>query len=174
MHALLLCLATAAVGVEVGWQELPEGGMEYIIQLDPQTLESLAAGQAFRSDIHPEAHPEAGEIRSYRILVGKQPLPREIPPEPRESFSTAPQTLPSGSAGKRIAERLAVHVESEKPVVTNEPPPPKTSSAPTDQPAKPWWPLTFTLLGLFASIGLNLFLGWIAWDSRQRFLANAA
>jgi hypothetical protein len=42
-----------------------------------------------------------------------------------------------------------------------------TQSSP-EQPAKPWLPLTFTLFGLFASLGANVFLGWIAWDSRQR------
>jgi hypothetical protein len=42
------------------------------------------------------------------------------------------------------------------------------------QPAKPWLPLTLTLLGLFASLGGNVFLGWVAWDSYNRSRANAA
>lgn len=170
MHTLLLCLATVTVGIEVGWQEMPEGGMEYIIQLDPQTLESLTAGQAIQSDIH----PKAGEIRSYRILVGKQPLPRETPPEPEESSSAAPKTLPSGSAGKPFPGQTMAYEKPDQSVQQGQrssKTPPKSQP---DQPAKPWLPLTFTLLGLFASIGLNMFLGWIAWDSRQRFLANLA
>lgn len=35
---------------------------------------------------------------------------------------------------------------------------------------KPWWPLMLTLLGLFASGGFNVYLGWIAWDLYTRHL----
>ena len=33
---------------------------------------------------------------------------------------------------------------------------------------KPWWPLILTVLGLFGSIGFNIYLGWIAWDLYSR------
>ncbi|HTU24428.1 MAG TPA: hypothetical protein VMF30_03450 [Pirellulales bacterium] len=33
---------------------------------------------------------------------------------------------------------------------------------------KPWLPLTVALLTLFASLGGNVFLGWVAWDSYTR------
>jgi hypothetical protein len=38
----------------------------------------------------------------------------------------------------------------------------------TDQ-QKPWLPFTLTLCALFASLGGNLYLGWITWDIRNRF-----
>ena len=78
MYTLAIWVATAVVGIDVGWQRLPEGGMQYIIQLDPHTLESLRGGEAIESDIP----PSAGEVRSYRIIVGKERLPRETPPAP--------------------------------------------------------------------------------------------
>jgi hypothetical protein len=34
---------------------------------------------------------------------------------------------------------------------------------------RPWWPLLMTVLGLFGSIGFNLYLGWIAWDLYTRY-----
>jgi hypothetical protein len=123
MNALLVFVAATTLGFQVGWQRLPEGGMEYTIQLDPATLDALRDHQ----ELHSAIPSEAGEIRSYRIVMGTGTPPREAP-------------LP-------------------KPV-----PPPAAPVA----PAKPWLPLWLTLLGLFASLGANVFLGWIAWDFRRR------
>jgi len=38
---------------------------------------------------------------------------------------------------------------------------------------KPWWPLTLAMLALFASMGGNLYLGWIAVDTYRRYLEMA-
>ena len=38
---------------------------------------------------------------------------------------------------------------------------------------KPWWPLTLAMLALFASMGGNLYLGWIAVDVYRRYLEMA-
>ena len=132
MHTLLICLAAATIGFDVGWQRLPEGGTQYIIQLDPQTLESLKAGQPIQSDIP----PTAGEIRSYCIKTGNDRLPRDTPPPKKE-----------------------------------EPKPPPVET--TSEPQKPWLPLTLTMIGLFASIGVNVFLGWIAFDCQRRYACKS-
>ncbi len=50
MYTLALWVATAAVGIDVGWQRLPEGGMQYIIQLDPHTLEHTIEACRRRGD----------------------------------------------------------------------------------------------------------------------------
>lgn len=71
MNGLLL-LAAAMVGVDVGWQPLAGGGFEYIIQIEPDALEALAAGHDILSEI-PE---ELRGVRRYRITVGTDPLPR--------------------------------------------------------------------------------------------------
>ncbi len=34
---------------------------------------------------------------------------------------------------------------------------------------RPWGPLTFALLLLFASLGGNFYLSWLAWDFYIRF-----
>ena len=173
MHALLLCLATAAVGINAGWHRTPDGGMEYIIQLDPQNLESLGDGRALQSDVH----PEAGVVHSFQIIVGKQPLPRETPPNQPDlqkppPTPPTPERLPTGTAGKSIPGRTVSHEESDKAATEPSPSEPSSEALPPE-PAKPWLPLTFTLLALFASFGLNLFLGWIAWDSRKRVRADS-
>lgn len=46
-----------------------------------------------------------------------------------------------------------------------------TSDRYPEDAAKPWLPLTFTAMLLFASIGLNFYLGWIAQGIYQRYRA---
>jgi hypothetical protein len=39
---------------------------------------------------------------------------------------------------------------------------------------KAWWPLTLAMLALFASMGGNLYMGWIAVDVYRRYLDAAS
>jgi hypothetical protein len=122
MSSLLVYVAAATLGFQVGWERLPDGGMEYVIQLDPATLAALRDGQPLHSAIP----TDAGEIRAYRIVLGN-----------------------GTSTPKREA------------------PPPKPAP-PVAEPAKPSAPWTLTILGLFASLGANAFLGWITWGLHRR------
>jgi hypothetical protein len=156
MNTLCFCIATALLGIDVGWQRMPEGGMEYIIQLDAQTMESLRMGRAVQSDIP----PAAGPVRSYRIIVGSKPLPHEAPPIAHEALSPDPNV-------KKLSEHTAIYSEPKPtPQTPNIVPAIETS---LKEPTKPWLPLIYTLLGLFASLGANAFLGWIAWDYRRQW-----
>jgi len=86
-----MVLMAAAMAVDAGWQPLADGGMEYIIQIEPHALESFQAGR----EIVCEVPPNLGEIRSYRLRVGTAPLPRVEPPAPAESESPLPSELPA-------------------------------------------------------------------------------
>jgi hypothetical protein len=88
MFAHVLCFCAAVVGIDVGWQPLQEGGAEYIIQLDPQSIEALKAGEPIQSDIP----PGAGEVRSFRFYLGAE-KPQRISP-PAKSI----QSPPAGAA----------------------------------------------------------------------------
>jgi len=81
MNAAVIILATAVVGVDTGWTTLADGGLEYVIQIEPQLLESLRNGEDIASDI---PAPFRG-ARRYRITVGKGPLPGQdrLPPRPK-------------------------------------------------------------------------------------------
>jgi hypothetical protein len=70
---MALLLAASAMGVDYGWRPHEEGGVEYIIQIEPEVFASLQAG----GDIVSEIHPEAGDVRRFRIRVGRGTLPRE-------------------------------------------------------------------------------------------------
>lgn len=80
MGASVFLMAVALVGVDVGWQRLPDGGLEYIIQVEPQMLQSLRPGEDIARSFVPK-HLQG--VRAYRITVGTGPVPRdEIPAEP--------------------------------------------------------------------------------------------
>lgn len=92
MMEIVVCCAVAAVGVDFGWQPVAGGGVEYIIQLEPQMLERLKAGE----DIFSDLPPRSGNIRGYRITVGTavlphhgEPLPAAATPEPQRTATVS-------------------------------------------------------------------------------------
>ena len=152
MHTFMLCVATTVLGIEVGWQRLPEGGMQYIIQLEPQTLDALRAGETIESDIP----PAAGEIRSYRLIVGKKSLPRETPllppatpklPEPKAADRPPPAPRTHALTPDPGSRSLPAVYNAEPPRAAAAQPQPKPpAETPAATPAAPWLPLTFTPL----------------------------
>lgn len=78
MSAIIVCLSAAVLGVDYGWQPVAGGGIEYIIQIEPELLDSLKNGHDLFSDL-PAA---ARNIRSYRITVGAGRLPHHGEPLP--------------------------------------------------------------------------------------------
>jgi hypothetical protein len=91
MFVHVLCFCTAVVGIDVGWQPLQEGGMEYVIQLDPQSLEALKAGEPIQSDIP----PGAGDVRSCKFYLGTEKPPRISPP--KRSIQSSPASTGEGA-----------------------------------------------------------------------------
>ncbi len=80
-------LAAAVLGVDVGWQPLPGGGMEYIIQIEPELLDALRRGEVVVSQVPPQVK----DVRQYRIVVGRGRLPRITPAVPQpEKRDTSP------------------------------------------------------------------------------------
>ncbi len=198
MCGTAICVVMMAVGIDVGWEPLPGGGVEYIIQIEPEMLDTLRDGEDLGSDI-----PSGLDVRSYRIVVGTGKLPRRKPAEPAtapketptsktpeptanlfndpffgsskssgspsdSSPSDTPGKLPPDTSGKPLAHQ---QVTFEKPTLGNVP---KTSQTPAgvataEEQAKPWWALTMALVILFGSLGGNLYLCWIAFDARGRY-----
>jgi hypothetical protein len=190
MFAHVLWFSTVIIGANVGWQPLPEGGMEYIIQLDPQTLEALKAGASIQSDIP----PSAGEVRSYKIVLGTEKLPRISPPatsiesQPAKTAdrtqspssnltetlspgqkSAFPRTLLPDPTGKPLTARSTAFDEPAGSSTKSETTVQNQSEAKKEEPAKPWMPLILVSLGLFASLGGNVYLTWIFADLRRRY-----
>jgi hypothetical protein len=72
MNGLSLLLATLALSVDYGWQHTADGQLEYILQIEPVTLEALNEGREIESQVHPFVRP----LRRFRIRVGTETLPR--------------------------------------------------------------------------------------------------
>src|SRR4051794_28835621 len=74
MFPIYISLAVAALGIEVGWVPLPDGGHEYTIQLEPEMLDVLRKqkDEVF-SEVPPQVH-----VRRYRLLVGTGKLARVV------------------------------------------------------------------------------------------------
>lgn len=93
MQAMLaFAMGTALLGIDVGWQPIEEGGLEYIVQIDPETLARMKPGDEFATGIRPVLR----DVRRYRIVIGKGPLPRiALPERPASpSGSSEPQPAP--------------------------------------------------------------------------------
>lgn len=112
----IILLAAATVGVDYGWQPRAGGGFEYIIQLEPETLQSLQRGEDVVSDIPPFLR----DVRSYRITVGTGDVPRlgtppastdvEPPPaEPRLPPTVEPEAPPTFEASEALSEGPPSH-----------------------------------------------------------------
>jgi hypothetical protein len=157
-----MLISALIVGVNAGWQPLPEGGMEYIIQLDPQSLEALKAGQAIQSDVP----PRAGEVRTYKIVLGAEKLPQIDPPARATAF---PGSFSPESKEKPLTADSAAFVEPAGGAAKSETTPPINSQDKNEESSKPWMPLILVSLVLFASLGGNVYLTWLFADLRRRY-----
>ena len=173
----ILCIAVAVLGVDVGWQPLSEGGVQYLIQIEPHVLEALRLGEVIQSDLP----PGVDDVRGYRITVGTEQLPRELPAAGGSGLSpprplAAPNTLPVDPHSKPIVEQTSATVvparadagsqSSMQPAWNTH-----TSQQSSSGPPKPWMPLVLVSFVLFASLGGNAYLLWIAGEFRRRYRA---
>ncbi len=159
MSALMVCIAAAALGGEVGWQPLPKGGVEYIIRIEPKTVESLRKGEALESELPAEVR--ACDVRHIRIVAGRDPLPHELPPAPAANPVAPWPPVAEQHDVKPAIPALAAEADKDQA---------KVEESAEPEPAKPWltpWTLAATLL-CCASLGGNLYLGWVAWGTRRR------
>ena len=72
--ATCVALGILASAIQWGWQDIAQGGREYIVQIEPQ----LADIDAFRKDgFSSDIPPGFRDIRRIRIVVGSEPLPNQ-------------------------------------------------------------------------------------------------
>ena len=191
MCGAMLCVAAVALGTDVGWQPLPEGGMEYVIQLDPQTIDLLRTGVDIPSDIPANLK----NLRRLRITSGNALLARKMPAEAVVSgpaFPAVPKEPLLRVSGSHQASHLFLdtlyppyHPVSVRPpeVPTESPskPRPRTEaarvleeirpkpSAETPLAGQPPVSWTLTVGALFGAGAAAIFLAWIAWEYRIRY-----
>jgi len=105
-----------------------------------------------------------------RFLTPPRPLPREQQNDaplfslrPGSTSQARPLKKASFAAPSTEKGEDAATLKLEKPTL-----PPTTAKT----PARPWGWLTLAVFGLFASLGCNVYLGWIAWDYHRRYRAT--
>jgi hypothetical protein len=103
MLAAVAALTVCSLGVQVGWQPLESGGVEYIIQVSSEELERLANVDDLISDV-----PADLDVRRYRITVGDDQLPRVASWDDDE---LVPVVKADGSKPDDTATRLATATE---------------------------------------------------------------
>ncbi|MGO9112318.1 MAG: hypothetical protein ACLP9L_24070 [Thermoguttaceae bacterium] len=118
MSPTLTCLALALVGVDLGYRPASNGGAEFIIQINPATLQALRPGEPIGIDVPREA--QGMRPSHFSITLGNEQLPHEVP----IAGSSPPATLPLGPANPMMSAssaRSSAMLPGEEPV--NIPPP---------------------------------------------------
>ncbi len=228
--AVSFLLAAGVMGIQFGWTPLPEGGHEYVVQVEP-ALMSTFEKEGFSSDVPPELR----DIRRIVIQVGSGPVPnrgvtalkppleaagnlrppaasvydaRALTTAPGRSGSSAADQRPSlktmfqadddDERPKKAAakSRSDVNLTADESRFSKFDPPGKMTSyesdASTQSPShlspkpsssfggsvsgegdggKPWLPLSLAMVALFASIGGNVYLGWLHYGTRRQYQA---
>ncbi len=203
MNAIALAVA-CTMGIDVGWQPVEDGpGVEYILQLDAESLEVLQGGEMFVSDIPAQVK----DVRRLQISFGTRKLPRRLPKQ------ISPPPLAAGEPGRFTPEEgsqpLVPAADSGTQLVAGAEPAPGKARKPAEgskllatesgssldalmntkgtggsdarsaskEPLplaegaveRPWVPLVGAVLGLFGSLGANVFLGWLWFGERTRY-----
>ena len=138
MCGQIVFLTAVLGGINAGWEPLPEGGVQYLIQIDPGLLESRGPGESLESYIPPRVQ----DVRAVRILVGTGPLPRELPAKPAaepedESWSPTqpkPRPDPPAPASDPPLSSPATDPFAANPISSTPPPPSTFFPSPNGRP----------------------------------------
>ena len=75
MGGAIVCFAAVLLGVDASWPSLPDGGLQYVIQIEPQVFERLESGAIETVGSH--VPPDLADIRAFQIVIG---TPNAQPP----------------------------------------------------------------------------------------------
>jgi hypothetical protein len=95
-------------------------------------------------------------------LVSRYPFGQTASdPAKQNEDKEAPRSKPAG-AGRLFGE---TQPKIERPATK------ETSKETSKETPKPWFPFTIAVLALFGSLGGNVYMGWITWETRARYHA---
>jgi hypothetical protein len=113
--AVLIFMAPSCWAIEFGWEALPDGGIEYVVQVEPELIST------FQEQGYTSAIPKGlRDIRRIRIQVGSGRLPNHgdlSGPQPVASAVArdTPQEKSSNLDEARLASKSAEPSVSDKP-----------------------------------------------------------
>lgn len=98
MSPTALCALMLVAAIDYGYEPMENGGIRYLIRIEPHMVDLLNRGQVFGSDIPPEV---AGRIRAFRVYSADQPASKAVPAAPPvepPALRSAPVTAPPAAA----------------------------------------------------------------------------
>jgi hypothetical protein len=156
MTHIMVLLAATALGVEAGWQPLPQGGHEYTIQIEPSLVNLLQSGNDIVSEV-----PAQVDVRRFRIKLGSGKLARidgpsgapvaEASPPPAHPAdavakeSTAPLWNDESDQTPTFGSTEEAKAPSDESLAMPDLPPPPTddTASPSPAPSEPAMPANF-------------------------------
>ncbi len=75
MYAACFLITSAVLGVDYGYQVTDQGQLEYVVQIEPEAIESLKAGQPIQVGLPPDSE----RIQVFRVQVGNDELSKVVP-----------------------------------------------------------------------------------------------
>jgi hypothetical protein len=94
MNAWVLALLPAVIGVDYGWERQENGSIVYIIQVEPEAVESMKTG----AELVGALPPQLRNITNYKIRLGRNVLPNHNKLPPEISNGTIPPPNPFAGA----------------------------------------------------------------------------
>ncbi|MEI6241232.1 MAG: hypothetical protein WCR51_12655 [Planctomycetia bacterium] len=135
-----------ATGIETAYVPTEEGSGEYLMRVEPDLVRN-ANPYTFTSDVPADAR----NVRRVKVYVADS-----WPPAVERSIAEA-QKRPRAAPVAAVAPSSARLLEAETKSVVTE---------------KPWGWLIGSLIALFLSLGLNVFLGMLLAQMRQRYIRD--
>jgi hypothetical protein len=138
---------------------------DLVIQLEPEARELLRSGQVFQSDVPLNLK----DIRTIRIIAGKQTLQRIDPPTASLTETQKPALGPALTNPQTNATRSVPATLNEKPAFPSPAPSSDTGGKSAAESSKPWLPLVVAWLVCSASLAAFVYLLWIHLELRGRY-----
>ncbi len=142
----LLLAGLLATGIETAYVPTEEGSGEYLVRVEPDLVRN-ASPYTFTSDVPPESR----NVRRVKIYVA------DSWPAAVERSIVEAGKRPRAAPVAAVAPTATRLVETESKVGVTD---------------KPWGWLIGSLIALFLSLGLNVFLGMLLAQMRQRYIRD--
>ena len=112
MGGVPLLLMAAVIGITYGWQPNEDGGVDYIIQVPPDQVESVSAKGTINSVI-----PEhlCGRVTRVIVRVGNHPLPASSKAESHQQRSRSATLTSAQRAPRSLTKRPSNRIAAFKP-----------------------------------------------------------
>lgn len=143
---VFLLASLLATGIETAYVPTEEGSGEFLVRVEPDLVRN-ANPYTFTSDVPPDSR----NVRRVKIYVA-------------DSWPAAVERSIVDAAKRPRAAPVAAVAPSSARLVDAEP---KTLAT-----EKPWGLLIGSLIALFLSLGLNVFLGMLLAQMRQRYIRD--